>query len=195
MIIREKDLYLYDSDELYHYGVLGMKWGVRRAARKETANSRRKAKEANRAYNKAFNKAYNYSSNHPIKQLHGKGKAKSDALWEDAANKAETSRKSKSDYKKEYKSAKQRLMSERQSSDHKESREIKKKHVSEMSNAELSKLNKRMDLEQNYRRLNPSAVQRGLKFAGAVVGATGTVLALEQNSDRLIKLGKRFIKR
>lgn len=81
------------------------------------------------------------------------------------------------------------------STDHKELRDIKKKHVSEMSNEELRKLNKRMDLEQNYHRLNPSAVQRGLKFAGVVVNATGTILALESNSDRLIKLGQRFIKR
>lgn len=79
------------------------------------------------------------------------------------------------------------------SSDYKESRKIKKKHVSEMSNEELKKLNKRMDLEQNYHRLNPSAVQRGMKFVGAVAGATGTILALQSNSDRLIKLGRKFI--
>lgn len=80
------------------------------------------------------------------------------------------------------------------SSDYNESREIKKKHVSEMSNEELRKLNKRMDLEQNYKRLNPSYAQRGMKYIGTAVATTGTILALQQNSERLIKLGRRFMR-
>lgn len=108
------------SNELYHYGVLGMKWGVRRD-RSRSGGSRRK-----------------------------------------------------------------RSMSD----DARETSAIRKKKVSQMSNAELKKLNERSRLEQEYSRLNPSAVKKGWKFVAGAAGIMGTALAVYNNSNQVVKLGK-----
>ena len=111
---------MYDN-ELYHYGVKGMKWGARksRSSKKKTRGWSKEAKEADR---------------------------------------------------------------------------IKKKSVHQMTNKELQALNKRMELESNYKRLNPNKVNKGLKYVGAVAGGMGTVLALYNNSNNLINIGKKFAK-
>lgn len=71
--------------------------------------------------------------------------------------------------------------------------DIKKKKVSQMSNAELKKVNERVRLEQEYSRLNPSAVKRGLAVVTATAGAMGTIVALHNNSENLIKVGKKIV--
>ena len=109
------------SNELYHYGVLGMKWGVRRD-RSRSGGSRRK-----------------------------------------------------------------RSMSD----DAREASMIKKKKVSQMSNSELKKLNERSRLEQEYSRLNPSAVRKGWKFVAGAAGIMGTTLAVYNNSNRIVQIGKK----
>lgn len=116
------------TDELYHWGVLGMKWG-RRKGRTTSGSS------------------------------------------------SKSSRKS------------------RMSDDAREAKAIKKKKVSEMSNAELRKLNERQNLEKNYKSLNPNVISRAAKIAGATAATLGTIVALESNGKHIISSGKKIVQK
>ena len=94
------------SDELLHYGVPGMKWGVRRAKAPTSGSNTRfgsakaKYKAAKKAYNEAYNRAEGYSGRHPISQFIGKKqKAESDKRWYDAHTKARELDAAKKEYK------------------------------------------------------------------------------------------------
>ena len=76
------------------------------------------------------------------------------------------------------------------SDDAKAVKDIRKKKVYEMSNAELRKLNERQQLENQHRGLNPSLVKKGLKFMASAAVVTGTVLTLHSNAGKLVSLGK-----
>lgn len=115
-------------NELYHYGVLGMKWGVRRN-RKQLSKSVGNNRKRN------------------------------------------------------------------MSDDAREVSKIKKKSVSEMSNAELRKYNDRIRLEQEYSRLNPSKIKKGLAFVTTAASVMGTVANIYTNGDRFVKIGKQIIEK
>lgn len=50
------DYIVTNDGELKHYGVIGMKWGIRRAARKATADVRKARRAASREANRAINR-------------------------------------------------------------------------------------------------------------------------------------------
>lgn len=72
---------------------------------------------------------------------------------------------------------------------------IRKKSVNKMSNSELKKVNERIRLEQEYSKLNPGAVRKGWKFVAGAAGIMGTTLALYNNSNQLISIGKKFVEK
>lgn len=86
-----------EDDYLEHFGVKGMKWGVRK---QKVLNAKSEYKKARKAYNKSFNKAYNYSGTHPVSQfVTKKGKAKSENAWNQASSDADRYNSAKSAYK------------------------------------------------------------------------------------------------
>jgi hypothetical protein len=82
--------------------------------------------------------------------------------------------------------AKQRKLSD----DAQETKQIKNKKVGEMSNIELRKVNERSQLEKQYSQLNPSTVQKGVMYATNAAAIMGTALAIYNNSDKLVKIGR-----
>lgn len=98
----------YEDACLMHYGIKGMKWGVRRAqsqlavsnTRKKFDSTKADYKSAKKAYAKAYNKAYNYSYVHPITQFTSKKRsAEANRRWDDAVTKAENIQNTKKAYK------------------------------------------------------------------------------------------------
>lgn len=88
---------------------------------------------------------------------------------------------------------KKRRKSDNRSDDAKTADSLKKKRPEEMSNSELKKLNERMRLEQEYSKLNPSTIKKGLLVAGGVAAGLGTVVSLYNNGNQVVNIGKKVV--
>lgn len=133
-----------DNNELLHWGIKGMKWGVRRYQNKDGTLTA------------AGKKRY--------KAEMDKLKAEEAALKNRAATKAklaklDTKRKSIDALKKSVDGA----------SEPKHADQSRKKSIGDMSDDELIKAVRRAQLEDQYKTLRPETVSTGRKFAGKIL--------------------------
>lgn len=98
--------------ELYHHGVKGMKWGVRKkqlptsSMRKNVDSAKAEYKSAKKAYNKSFNKAYNRQAAafSPSKKQRQRNEERWGKVYDDA-NKLDSAKTAYKNAKRERKTA------------------------------------------------------------------------------------------
>lgn len=164
------------SDELYHHGVKGMKWGVRKKRPASLTKAKSNYKSAQDEYVKSFNKAYSKSltAYSPFKK-HRQNNAK---RWKDANDKGNAVIEAKKVYKTEknkYKNAKREDKAEDKKI--KDSRKEDVKNVRKLSDADLKKKVERLSMEKKLKDLTSDDVSPGKKFVSGVMSSSGKKVA------------------
>lgn len=79
-----------------------------------------------------------------------------------------------------------------ESADYKAVKKIRKKHHSELSDDELKKVTKRLELEKRYKDLNPDTVTRGKRSVDSTFATIGKMSAAVASATGLILAGKKI---
>ena len=148
------------ENELTHWGVKGMRWGIRRYQNKDGTLT----PAGKKRYNAEMSKLKAEE-----KVLKNKMKTKSQL------DKLEAKRKEVEDLRK----GKLPVSS-------KESSEPKKKTVKDLSDEELFKVVNRLNLEKRYSELNPQQVSKGKKFVNDMIDKA-VIPAVQEVSKNAIK--------
>lgn len=136
--------------ELYHSGIKGMKWGIRRYQNKDGSLTPAGIKRYNREVQKLKDREASIKAREKAKKYQAKlDKKKSELDDREAALKGGSSKKSTSN-----------PAANKQSG---------VKSVKDMSDAELRSVVNRLQLEQQYRSLTPQQVSKGRKFVDSMV--------------------------
>ena len=149
------------ENELYHYGILGMRWGVRRYQKRDGTLTN----AGKRKYNKEFDKL---ETEEKIIKNKKRTQAKLDKL--------EAKRKSVEELKK--------------SSEKSPSKPNKPKEnpVKSLSDAELRERVNRLQLEKQYKDLSPNEVSLGKAFVKTVVKDVAEPVAIDLGKQALKSL-------
>lgn len=175
------------NDELKHYGVKGMKWGVRRYQNEDgTLTEKGKKHYATKGYAQDAYNSNKTAAGKAYDKYTGAHKNAGKMIYDLSSDEENTARA------KKYLRDKERAATKGWSKDAKRARNLQKKSVKSLSNKEIREVNNRKQLEKQYRDLNPSNIEVGMKTAAAIGASMGTIYTLYQNADKLMKLGKKF---